>query len=866
MSETPANVFERHEADTHKSMWARHIPPLAVLLLGLISVSLLVWSNKIIDSMYLKYYPWDEKIKEMETEITISHLWLEEYVEGHYDLHYKEIDHIFEEIDSTLSGFLNGRAGSKGPDVDRAIEAFTDYNMRLSVNKLKTLMEKFKAVSASYANVAARASNRFPLLDADHDEIFHAILAETEALAELVDKDIDRSRYDSKIFFRLMLAVWALIVSIATIGLWFWDGRRKKAERVIKESEKKYRALFEGASDAILTAALRKDNPIISACNSRALDIFGCEPDDIIGKSLFCLNPEFQPDGVDSRRKLMRLLEISRAGCSQFYEWTYQKSDGELFDSESTLGRMDIGSEKYAQIIVRDVTERKRAEQKLQSLHEQLKISVEHMPIAYIMWTRDLRVLEWNKAAEKIFGLSKEETLGKRALELIGEKDFQKQAEEALLLEPSSFLDSANNLRKDRTAIRCRWHNTQLKDRNGCLIGMLSMVEDFTERAEMEDQLRHAQKMDAIGQLAGGIAHDFNNQLAGIIGYAEVLAEHATDEKFKKYAEAILKAGERSADLTAQLLAFARKGHYLCVAVDVHQVIGEVITLLEHSIDKRIRLEAVLNSSKPIVDGDPTQIQNALLNIALNARDAMPEGGTLKFSTELVQLDEAFCLGRPYQILPGEFLEICIKDNGKGMDQETRLRIFEPFFTTKQKGTGMGLAAAYGTIKNHKGVIHVESELGKGSVFKIYLPVAKQQKRVVIDNHGDKRDPCRFARILVVDDEEMVREMAGEILENAGHQAVLCSDGEEALEYYRKSWRDIDLVILDMIMPKKTGREVFAEMKAMNPDLKVVISSGYSINNDAKAVLDNGAIGFLQKPFRLCQLTSMVENICTASK
>ena len=255
-----------------------------------------------------------------------------------------------------------------------------------------------------------------------------------------------------------------------------------------------------------------------------------------------------------------------------------------------------------------------------------------------------------------------------------------------------------------------------------------AIVEQNLEWAkQLQEQLHQSEKMEAIGQLAGGIAHDFNNQLSGIMGYADILAGKLTDEKFKGHAEAIVRAAKRSADLIQQLLAFARKGKYLSVPVNLHKLISEVAVLLERSIDKRITIQQILKAGPCLATGDPTQLQNVLLNIAINARDAMPEGGTIIFETAVVTLDAQYCAKHPYDITPGRYVQVCVTDNGVGMDDQTQMHIFEPFFTTKQlgRGTGMGLAAVYGTIKNHHGAINVYSEVGHGTTFKVYLPLAE---------------------------------------------------------------------------------------------------------------------------------------------
>jgi len=403
-----------------------------------------------------------------------------------------------------------------------------------------------------------------------------------------------------------------------------------------------------------------------------------------------------------------------------------------------------------------------------------------------------------------------------------------------------------------------RWYNRLLRDTDGRITGTLSSGQDITEILAMEGQLRHAEKMTAIGQLAGGIAHDFNNLLAGILGYAEMLTRRIEDPHLSRYADNICKAARRAADLTGQLLAFARKGRYQAVPVNLHRVIADVVEILEHTVDRRIHICQRLEANPPMTMGDPTQLQTALLNIALNARDAMPGGGELTMATDIVRLDDAYCRTHPYEIQPGQYVRVSITDTGSGMDKETQKRIFEPFFTTKAvgKGIGMGLAAVYGTAKNHRGAVTVYSEPGHGSTFRLCLPLAEAEEPV-------ETSPAQAAtvpgvRILVVDDEEVVRTMAADLLVEMGHTVTTCGDGREAVNHYREHSREIDLVILDMVMPALGGRDTFRELKKINPSIRALLASGYSLNGEAQEILDEGVLAFVQKPFNTHELATKI--------
>ncbi|MHC4887512.1 MAG: response regulator, partial [Planctomycetota bacterium] len=370
----------------------------------------------------------------------------------------------------------------------------------------------------------------------------------------------------------------------------------------------------------------------------------------------------------------------------------------------------------------------------------------------------------------------------------------------------------------------------------------LAQVHLTHSRLQMEERLQQARKMEAIGQLAGGIAHDFNNQLSGVLGFAEMLTQRLQDPRLRRYAESIEVSALRAADMTQQLLAFSRKGKYLSVPVDLHHLLSEVVTVLQHSIDKRIAIKQILSASSAYTIGDPTQLQNALLNLAINGRDAMPEGGELIFSTDARTLDDAPCGHRSTQLPAGEYISVSVTDTGAGMSEETQQHMYEPFFTTKPEGegTGMGLAAVYGTVKNHQGAIEVTSEVGKGTTFRLLLPAAPGNHAERSEDRSSSPRLPEGTHILLVDDEDTVREIGGEMLRDAGCTVTLASDGVEAVELYHDHWQTFDLVILDMVMPRMGGRDTFIAMRQINPGIKALLASGYSIEGEANAILREG--------------------------
>jgi len=380
------------------------------------------------------------------------------------------------------------------------------------------------------------------------------------------------------------------------------------------------------------------------------------------------------------------------------------------------------------------------------------------------------------------------------------------------------------------------------------------------EHAKLSEELRQAQKMEAIGLLAGGVAHDFNNLLTGILGNAQLLTMALpADTENGQCAADIIRSSQRAADLTQQLLAFSRKGKFRMANVDLHQIIDEVVRLLSRSIDRRVVISQDLAATVPIVHGDPSQLQNAVLNLGVNARDAMPDGGRLTFATRNIEVNESFQHDFPEAEILGEYVELKVTDTGCGISSETREHIFEPFFTTKGvgKGTGLGLAGVFGCVKSHNGVIKVDSEVTKGSTFTILLPVSGESTATAPANLDE--DLIRGeGRVLIVDDEEAVRKTAARALRNLGYEVTTCADGVKAIAYFKDHYKEVDLVVLDLIMPKMSGGEVFQFLKKIDPEVRVLIASGFTREGTADTLIKHGALGFINKPFKIEALSHAV--------
>ncbi|GFO69627.1 hypothetical protein GMLC_32060 [Geomonas limicola] len=531
----------------------------------------------------------------------------------------------------------------------------------------------------------------------------------------------------------------------------------------------------------------------------------------------------------------------------------------ELQESESALLEKNEELAAVEEELRQQLDETFTAQEALQKNEEFLTAIVENMPaMVFVKDAQDLRFVSMNRTGEEILGIRREELIGKCDFDLFPEKEATYfTGMDRFVLQQGTI----HEIPEERIHVRdgqeriLHTRKVPICDPSGKPLYLLGISVDITNQRSVEEQLRQAHKMDVVGQLAGGVAHDFNNMLTGIIGAAELLNWRLGDDPNNaKLTAVILDAATRSADLTRQLLAFSRKGKITSTAISINDCINAVVAILERTIDKRIDLKVEFQAQNPTVIGDPGLLQNALLNLAVNARDAMPEGGTLTFTTCNVELTGSSPVG---QLAAGPYLEISVADTGIGMTPEVLEHIYEPFFTTKEtgKGTGLGLAAVYGTVKEHNGTISVTSEPGNGTVFRLCLPSgASQSSEMTV---GEETVPGKGG-IMLVDDEAIIRLSGHCLLEELGYQVYLAEDGEQALELYSRERSRIGLVILDMVMPKLSGKETFLRLKRLDPEVRVLFSSGFHREGTVHELLAIGAKGFIHKPYRLQNLSKSV--------
>jgi len=647
---------------------------------------------------------------------------------------------------------------------------------------------------------------------------------------------------------------------------------RKKIEKVLKELEYTLNSILKTIPDIIY----RLDPEGKITFISKAIENYGYTVEELIGTHILdIVHPEDRTKAlyrINERRTGKRKtvsLEVRLITREKKFRHFEVKSDiiekealfvvdaEGLYKSETPESYNFIGTQGVA----RDITERKNMEKALRDSEKKYRNFVENSTIGVCTININAEVIYANQALLNLLGFNSIVEINR-----FGFKNLYKNSRDR-----DDFIDRIKKVEKvDK-------YEMEFFTKSGETIHTLfaavlegdyitGMVVDITdkkraeaERKKLEKQLYHSQKMELVGRLAGGVAHDFNNILAGILGYSEVLKEQFTNGNSpeRKAIEQIYENTVRATKLTNQLLCFSRKETDNTSPLDINKVIESAVRLSEKIFDKNIQVTFRFQKDIYMVEANENQIHQVFANLIINARDAMPKGGTLSFKTENVYLNELDFVTMPL-CKPGNYVMISVTDTGTGISPEIKERIFEPFFTTKGKneGTGLGLSIVYQIIKNYKGYIKVYSEKGKGTTFTIYLPGSK--KRPKKKKKAEKVMPCGNETILVVDDEEPIREIVKIQLERLGYTVKLAVNGIEAVEAYSKENGGIDLVLLDMTMPKLSGMETYKRLKNINPDVNVLMASGYSQELKAKDFSDNGISGFIQKPFGIVELSNKI--------
>ncbi len=628
----------------------------------------------------------------------------------------------------------------------------------------------------------------------------------------------------------------------------------KRTEQALRESEVKYSTVVENSKDGIVMISDR----LLKFVNKASIELVGFPPEEMIGADFVkFVAPDYRDLVI--KRYSARMAGID---APSIYEIELLRKDGETASVELNAMRIDFENQPTDLVFIRDLTERKQTREALRTSEDKYRTILESIEDGYYEVDIAGNFTFFNDAMCKILKYSRNELMGMNNREYMDKENAKKIYETFNRVYRTGISTKAIDwklIRKGGTECFVETGVSLIKDAAGLRVGFCGIARDVTERKKLEAQLHQAERMESLGTLAGGIAHDFNNLLMGVQGRTSLMKMdtepgHPHFEQLKGIEDYVKSAAE----LTNQLLGFARGGKYEVKTADLNKIIIKQNEMFGRT-RKEINIRGDYENNLWSAEVDPGQIEQVLLNLYVNAWQAMPGGGDLHIKTENVSIDKNFV--EPYQAAPGKHVKISVTDNGVGMDEATRRRIFEPFFTTKEmgRGTGLGLASSYGIIKNHAGFILVSSEKGSGTTFEIYLPAS--EKKAVEDKTVHKEILTGSETILLVDDEDMVIEVGQRILTALGYNVLTARGGEDAINVFKKQPDGIDLVVLDMIMPDVGGGATYDKMKAVNPDVKVLLSSGYSIGGQATEILERGCDGFIQKPFNIEQLSKKIREI-----
>lgn len=626
------------------------------------------------------------------------------------------------------------------------------------------------------------------------------------------------------------------------------------AERELYESQNCLAGIIASALDGIIIVEEQRG---ITLLNTAAEHLFGRTTAELFGKPLKVLIPDCVQLASDSQSPEKQSAATQLGNLCLSYGL---RASGESFPIEATISRIEVTGQAFFTVILRDITERKRVQEEMQRF-------ISGSPAVIYALTVEPghpRTIWVSKNVADITGYTLAEVMADDWWErnVHPEDKARVNVLGAMVHTVGHQISEYRFRRKDGSYFWVRDESQLLRDEQGIPTEIVGSWSDITERIELEDQLRQSQKMEAIGKLAGGVAHDFNNLLTVIIGYSDLLLRRMAEYDPKRnYVTDIRQAGEQASSLTRQLLAFSRKQILEPKILDLNEIVTNIEKMLRRLIGEDIVLTSVLGPALGKVKVDPGQIEQVIINLAVNARDAMPEGGRLTIETRMVEFTEDFCRLHP-DYNPGWYVLLSLTDTGCGMTADVKNRIFEPFFTTKEqgKGTGLGLATVFGILKQSEGHIEVNSEVGCGTCFNIYLPVIKEQWEPEASNTLELLRPGHES-ILLVEDEPVVREVTKQSLEAFSYHVIEASSGQEALDLLKTTSEPVALLITDVVMPQMNGRQLAEQLRSKFPDLKVLFMSGYTDDAIVRHGVLDANVAFLQKPFTPTALAKKVQEI-----
>jgi PAS domain S-box-containing protein len=643
---------------------------------------------------------------------------------------------------------------------------------------------------------------------------------------------------------------------------------RNRALEALRESEKKYRLIAENTADLISIMDMNLNFTYVSPGSMR---LRGFSAEAALAQTLDqVLTPESMHTALSLFEKEMQMEASGTADPdrTRILELEQYRKDGSTVWTEASFSFLRDKNGKAVEIlaVTRDISDRKQTETALRESEEKFRLTYHANPDAVnINRLDDGLFVDINDGFIRGMGYTREEIIGRTSLEInVWHDPADRQKLVQGLREKGYYENLEAQFRKKDGSLITGLMSARAISLNG-VPHIISITRDITESKLMAAKLQQIQKFEAIGTLAGGIAHDFNNLLMGIQGRASLISLDLDDSHpHREHIEAVEEYIRSATNLTRQLLGLARGGKYEVKPVDINELVRGSSTMFGRT-KKEIRIHTKCQASPLVVEADRRQIEQVLLNMYINAWQAMPpNGGDLYLETMIATMDEAFC--ETHQVKPGRYAKVSITDTGTGMSETVRRQVFDPFFTTKEKGrgTGLGLASAFGIIKNHGGMVTVYSEVGHGATFNIYLPLSdKAAHRDVPLEEGLAKGS---ATVLLVDDEALIIDVARAMLERLGYRVVVCMEGREAVKTITDRGGEIDLVILDMIIPGMDGGAIFDSIRRIRPDLPVILSSGYAVNGQADKIMRRGCNGFIQKPYNISELSQKIRTVLDATK
>jgi len=697
------------------------------------------------------------------------------------------------------------------------------------------------------------------LLDYVLDQLLYPneFLTKVKELYNLIDEDFDTIHFKNG---QILERKSCPLMRNEKISGRVWSFRdvteQKKAMKALQKSEERHRRYFENISDVIFS--IDPDFRIINISPSVGR-ILGYTPEEMIGKPIQDLDV-LEPDSLEKAfSDMIKVFSGERVPLSQY---EFISKDGTRKFGEVSAQPLIRDGKVFAMIsVARDITERKSIEDALKQSEEKYRIVLEANPDPVVVYDMEGKVTYFNMAFTNVFGWTLEECFGKSMDVFVPTDAWPKTKMMINKVSSGENFSGIETLRytKEGNIIPVSISGAIYRDKNGNPMGSVINLRDISEQKELEIQFQQAQKMDAIGTLAGGIAHDFNNLLMGIQGCTSLMSfDIDSDHPSFEYLNRIENYIKNASSLTKQLLGFARRGKYEIKPTDVNDIVNKSSEMFGRT-KKEITIHKKCHPDIWAVEVDQPQIEQALLNLYVNAWQAMSGTGELYLQTENVILNDNDV--KPYGVKPGRYVKISVTDTGVGIDENIQHRIFDPFFTTKEvsRGTGLGLASVYGIIKNHSGIIDANSKKGEGATFNIFLPAS--EKKIFKETMIQKEILKGSETVLLVDDEDMILDVGGDLLEKLGYEVLAAKSGIEAVEIYKKNQKKIDIVILDMVMPKMGGGDTYEKLKDIDPAIKVLLSSGYSIDGQAGKILSRGCDGFIQKPFDVKSISLEIRRI-----